>query len=1227
MATRRSSFALAGLVMLLLRADPGSGQTPAAQRPASTVSFEISIADLVFIPAGYENPGAHELVVINVAGTFRSPIVRQIVIKAAAASVSALDVDLSIKARDPSRFGRNQSIRLAAKFINWPDRGKPELMLNPNSKTVLLQNVSIPEDEYVVSVRYGGFFPDALKAPEQTIRIKSGSAHTIQLRPQTFLKDLAESLWSKDGLIKTLILGMLAAVGAVFRQRLTAALEAIFAFVGRLGVRPIAERRFIKRYLDFLIANHSYIRIIGQHAASVRRPPLEDVYISLRVAHHASLETFSSEHETGETISFGEALSKFNRIAILGGPGTGKTTALIYALLQFARNRERVALGFPRPLLPIYVPLRRVASTRSILEDLGDGDLHILPEEVIQEIPHGFFERRMSQGNCLVLLDGLDEVSDEATHELVANKIGHLTAQYPQNVYIVTCRVAGWRGLLPDFNVLEAADLRREEIHKFVRGWHTAIILGEERARVELQRSTEPVEVRWRQKLVEAQRVIDDRSRRLIDAIDDTPSVLSIATNPMLLSLICLVHMSRYLLPRGRARLYEYCVEFLLHDWQQNRGYVSSGIGWQQQEAVLRSVAMALRLQGQSELTKESLLALLDQCIKDEALSISGPEELLGSLEASGLIVERSIGVFGFSHLTFQEFLVAKQIRDDAKYLPFLISNSGKQGFREVLLLYAGLVGDGTSVTAAAFGDKAPEQIILAAHCLGEAQRVDTELEAKIVTALEALIDAPSDRVDAIAAAAASVAADFKGDPTRPTQKLASKLIANLQTAGAAQALAINILGRARIKAALPSLCDLLWVAGPEPREPLIRAITSFGNIGLEQLIASFKHNMGVHPVTRQLVRAHIQILHGVNTTEAARALVHVYELVPNARSLISLAISSLLKNPLIERDLRIGGMCPKPPAILGHGSREKGWDTIEATEAEEFRILDSVIRADLVCILKGDYAYNTIEDIRSMGPSIKQSFPAILEACRDSTKSPPEDMLAAMGYVISKEEGPSLSTLWDSVKRTSEDLFTTIERARGRSSREDGITPDRWPSRALDGLCSLVLALYPLWSALLTATMLFQGTTDPKLRSEFLETPWLFWKLLLDGSMFIILLIYSVSKHWRWPWSRMFLAPFFGVHAALRSAPLLLRFAPRASAALLLGFISVFSAPVTLGAVAFFIWEADTWEIIGFCSLPFSLFWAAAARYYRRRVVRRTAAVILLERHGHFQLTFSSAM
>ena len=173
---------------------------------------------------------------------------------------------------------------------------------------------------------------------------------------------------------------------------------------------------------------------------------------------------------------------------ILGGPGSGKTTTLSYAILSLLRHRAHTAFGIRNELVPLFIPLRRVPRTNTaLLDDVLNPETEILPNDLARSCPTGFFESRLARGGCVVLLDGLDEVVDETTRPTIAEKINRMVADYLDNRYVVTCRIAGWRDLLADFRLVEAQDFDRDEVHRFVRGWYRAILTQAERGRFEVE--------------------------------------------------------------------------------------------------------------------------------------------------------------------------------------------------------------------------------------------------------------------------------------------------------------------------------------------------------------------------------------------------------------------------------------------------------------------------------------------------------------------------------------------------------------------------------------------------------------------------------------------------------------------------------------------------------------------------------------------------------------------
>jgi predicted NACHT family NTPase len=401
--------------------------------------------------------------------------------------------------------------------------------------------------------------------------------------------------------------------------------------------------------------------------------------------------------------------------------------------------------------------------------------------------------------------------------------------------------VAGWRSLLPGFTVLEADDLSREEIHRFIRGWHSAVIGLQEINRIEQDYPDQENRIaKARESAVKIKIAIDDYSRRLLNAIDGNARILAVATNPLLLSLICLVHLNRNILPRGRPILYGQCVEFLVDTWDRSKGFIvsPSQIPLQQKEIILRQIAYEMQLSGKGELPRNDIEAVVEKIAARNKIAVPAKELLEDIEKRSGLLVERSIDVLGFSHLTLQEYLVAKHIQMNTGLFSALAAHFDDQEWREVILLCAGLIDDASDLVRQILAEDGYEQITFAGHAIGEAQRVDQDVSQRVIDGLLGLLKETTSslNLESVVASLAAIASDFStGTTATVEQALSATLIEWTARRDARAAFAIGILGRARITRALPILVDMM-LNDQEQRDLCIKSVVSFGNIAIESI-------------------------------------------------------------------------------------------------------------------------------------------------------------------------------------------------------------------------------------------------------------------------------------------------------------------------------------------------------------------------------------------------------
>jgi hypothetical protein len=770
-------------------------------------------------------------------------------------------------------------------------------------------------------------------------------------------------------------------------------------------------------------------------------------------------------------------------------------------LLQFAKAHSKKSFGITKQLQPIYIPLRRLSADNStIVSDLLDKKTQIISEEILQEYPKGYFDKKLERGECIVLFDGLDEVISEAMHRIIAERINSFVTRYKQNRFIITCRIAGWRNLLPDFTALEANDLSREEIHRFIRGWHTAVIGLQERNRIEQEYLD--IETRVAKSKENASKIklaIDDQSRRLLTAIEGNARILSVATNPMLLSLICLVHLNRNILPRGRALLYGQCVEFLVDAWDRSRGVLvsQSQIELAQKELILRQIAYELQISGKGELSRTDIEALVGRVAAKNAIAVPAKDLLEDIERRSGLLVERSIDVLGFSHLTLQEYLVAKHIQMNPVLLSTLSTHLDDREWREVVLLYAGLIDDASELVRRIIKLTTPERLLLAGHTVGEAQRTEPEASSLVVDRLLTTLTQkalPQD-VEATISALAAVSADFRTEaPVTVEQMLSATLIEWLGSNDDRRAIAaIEILGRARIVKALPLLVDLMLNA-EALTDACIGSIILFGNLALEPIDTAARSQVTkTVPVDRFL-----KPLVGISTGSSALSIIRLYNVYDDERShlRISSALSSMFNHPLIVSELLqssendVGSLQTKQvltTELLGDRA-------IDASPA--FIKLYNKMVSDLSEVISRADSEST--ERLSMA-AFQVMFPALVTAIRNSERAVPESTFSSLGFDIARLNGIGTTTenICRMLKKEDPQFSLLSKRVRRGSVLMPKSVATNWTQDAWRAAIDVVLCL--LYFANVAASVYF------------------IWDGNVPGEIFMLLLIsaglYPISR------------------------------------------------------------------------------------------------------------------
>lgn len=424
-------------------------------------------------------------------------------------------------------------------------------------------------------------------------------------------------------------------------------------------------------------------------------------------------------------------LQRSVRVAILGSAGTGKTTLLSYlantfasAMLQRPTSPQNV-FGISDNLLPIFLPLReygRYAEQNPNKSASPVGFIEFLDDYFSQwniGLSSGFFIQFLERGNCIVLLDGLDEVNP-SVREFVTQSILSVTKRYPISRFIVTSRPAAY-GLGGDFAHYEIASFDESSIAQFIRNWSNLVIEDPTRA--------------------------SQNSESLLRAITTNPELRVLAQNPLFLTILVTLHTHKGQLPLSRTELYEDSIDILLERWDIVKGIKTSQYNLAETKDLLAALAFVVQDKGEgvsmdeffvlsvfsNELTKKGYS-------KTDAMNQSAA--LLSNFkERSEVLIETRPHFYSFIHQSFQEYFASIALTQNTNFID-LVLQKYKDGAWDQTIIFAVARVSRASAKAAEevilrlIETQTPESIILAGRCLIEVTGVKQELHEKIVNAL-----------------------------------------------------------------------------------------------------------------------------------------------------------------------------------------------------------------------------------------------------------------------------------------------------------------------------------------------------------------------------------------------------------------------------------------------------------------------------------------------------------
>jgi hypothetical protein len=421
--------------------------------------------------------------------------------------------------------------------------------------------------------------------------------------------------------------------------------------------------RLLRDYRAFLIKDCGQMMIEGVRAdidTARQRFNLERLFVPLKLLavppefpannpqREQKLLKWQEEHK--EPRPFGEVFSKQPRLALLGLPGGGKTLLLKRLAVAYADPMRRQASEDGLPELDLTPVLIRCREWRehihrpipSLLERLPD--IMDYPELAgLSEALNPLFRK----GTALLLVDGLDEIHDDAQRITFVENLERFIDEHQQVRVVVTSREAAFSLVAPSIarfcDRWRVAPFEDDAIRSLCAHWHEVMTGDSPESRAE--------------------------AKSVAETLLGSPSLLRLAENPLLLTMLLVVKQGAGRLPPDRVSLYGRAVEVLLDTWNI-KGHEPLNV----KEAVpqLAFVALELMRAGKQTATVNELLALIERAREDvpqiRRYAKGTPHEFLKRVEVrSSLVMEaghqveggKTVPFYQFRHLTFQEYLTA----------------------------------------------------------------------------------------------------------------------------------------------------------------------------------------------------------------------------------------------------------------------------------------------------------------------------------------------------------------------------------------------------------------------------------------------------------------------------------------------------------------------------------------------------------------------------------------
>ncbi|MER8907707.1 NACHT domain-containing protein [Mesorhizobium sp. M0854] len=398
---------------------------------------------------------------------------------------------------------------------------------------------------------------------------------------------------------------------------------------------------------------------IDVHGASgeVLRVDLDEMFVSTPVEHLGNYQDAirygSQRHQhyypRRAATQWHILLEQVDRAVILGDPGGGKSTLSKKLCLEVAR-----AFRSGDPQIPFFLQLRSYVAEWD--QDKAITFLGYIAGQISQSTPGIPIEQisaivhyLLGTGRFFLVFDGLDEVLSLGNREEIVKKVRGFCDRYPLSRFLLTSRIVGYETTpVRNFDHYIVLGLTHDGMEQLFYNVNKHIVARGQ--------STSAAQFNS---------FIQNAHNKAVELI----------SNPLLLTLIAIIHSKKREIPDNRFDLYSSCADLLFDRWDSFRNinpslperYRLYDLLMHLASVIFEDEALGGRLSKDALENEAKRFFRNDYVDNREGRASEAAAKLVEHLTGRAWILhEVGDGVFEFTHRTFLEFFYARWL--EAKY-------------------------------------------------------------------------------------------------------------------------------------------------------------------------------------------------------------------------------------------------------------------------------------------------------------------------------------------------------------------------------------------------------------------------------------------------------------------------------------------------------------------------------------------------------------------------------